>query len=527
MFTNLTIDNHFVESLPGDRDSKNHIRLVRNACYSIVTPTVVARPQLIAVWSDVAELLNLTPEFCASNEFTQLVAGNRLLPSMKPYSMCYGGHQFGTWAGQLGDGRAITLGELKGRDGCSYALQLKGAGTTPYSRNADGLAVLRSSIREFICSEAMHHLGVPTTRALSLITTGETVVRDMLYDGNPQEEPGAIVGRVSPTFVRFGNFEIFAAQQNVDILRQLADYTITEHFPHLLPLGLKHRYVRWFEEVVSATANVVSEWKRVGFVHGVMNTDNMSITGLTIDYGPYGWVENYDLNWTPNTTDAVSKRYTFGAQPKVAHWNLLQLANAIYSLIGEPTPLQHALNEFPKIYQDCERRNLANKLGLLDLKSDDDDFLAEMERVLTATETDMTLFFRGLSSLPISDEDYNEDLVAHLSDAFYHPQEVQGVLRQRLNRWLRSLVKRICRDQIDLVRRRKRMNTVNPLYVPRNYLAQLVIEAAETEDYSLLHEWMDVLQHPYDEQENKGKFAEKRPEWARTRVGCSMLSCSS
>ncbi|MBG3852707.1 YdiU family protein, partial [Xanthomonas hortorum pv. carotae] len=230
---------------------------------------------------------------------------------MQPWAVNYGGHQFGHWAGQLGDGRAISLGEAIGVDGGRYELQLKGAGPTPYSRGADGRAVLRSSIREFLCSEAMHHLGVPTTRALSLVTTGDAVVRDMFYDGRPQREPGAIVCRVAPSFIRFGNFELPSARGDSALLRQWADFTIARDFPELKGAG-ENLYAAWFAQVCERTAVMVAHWMRVGFVHGVMNTDNMSILGLTIDYGPYGWVDDYDPDWTPNTTDAQGRRYRFG-----------------------------------------------------------------------------------------------------------------------------------------------------------------------------------------------------------------------
>jgi uncharacterized protein YdiU (UPF0061 family) len=253
---------------------------------------------------------------------------------MRPYAARYGGHQFGVWAGQLGDGRAITLGELMPRPGERWELQLKGAGRTPYSRTADGRAVLRSSVREFLCSEAMHFLGVPTTRALSLVATGDIVVRDMFYDGNPMPEPGAVVCRVAPSFVRFGNFEIHASRGENELLQRLADYIITEHFKELGP-PTPEVYKLWFEEVCRRTGVMIAHWMRVGFVHGVMNTDNMSILGLTIDYGPYGWLEGYDPAWTPNTTDLPGRRYAYGRQPDVAAWNLARLANALGPLIED------------------------------------------------------------------------------------------------------------------------------------------------------------------------------------------------
>ena len=446
---------------------------------------------------------------------------------MKPYAMCYGGHQFGQWAGQLGDGRAITLGEILGNDGVHYSLQLKGAGKTPYSRTADGLAVLRSSLREFVCSEAMYHLGVPTTRALTLILTGDGVLRDMLYDGNPAVEPGAVICRVAPTFVRFGNFEILTAQNNVELLGQLADFVIEHHFPNIRGGTPKVRYVAMFEEVVDRTAFLMSEWSRVGFVHGVMNTDNMSISGLTIDYGPYGWIENFDLDWTPNTTDATTRRYVFGQQSAVAHWNLLQLANALYPLIREAAPLESALNQYPAIYRNYHQTMMAKKLGLNKLCEHDSEFLQQLEQCLAAIETDMTLFYRYLSNPKLMSDSSLDNRVALIQEACYAPHALQGELRNKFETWLNTLAKKLREQRVDPIARVERMNLVNPLYVPRNYLSQLVIDDIEKGEYDLLHEWMAVLKNPYTPQEGKAKFAEKRPEWAKVRVGCSMLSCSS
>ncbi len=290
------------------------MRQVHGACYSRVDPTPVRAPKLLAWSREVADLLGLDETDLRDPRFAEVFGGNALLPGMVPYAACYGGHQFGNWAGQLGDGRAITLGETVNPQGQRWELQLKGAGPTPYSRRADGRAVLRSSIREFICSEAMHHLGVPTTRALSLVATGEPVIRDMFYDGNARPEPGAIVRRVAPSFIRFGNFEIFASRGEEPLLQQLIDFTIDRDFPELAeaePDSVQRR-LKWFEEVCRRSAVLIAHWMRVGFVHGVMNTDNMSILGLTIDYGPYGWIDNFDPDWTPNTTDAGGRRYRFG-----------------------------------------------------------------------------------------------------------------------------------------------------------------------------------------------------------------------
>ena len=345
----LTFDNRFVAELPADPEAGNFRRQVA-ACYSHVDPTPVAGPKLIGWSPEAAALLDLPGDAGDGAALAEVFAGNRLLPGMQPIATCYGGHQFGNWAGQLGDGRAINLGEIVNKKGERWTLQLKGAGPTPYSRTADGLAVLRSSLREFLCSEAMFHLGVPTTRALSLTLTGDEVVRDILYDGHPAPEPGAVVCRVAPSFTRFGHFEILAARRDVELLRQLLDFTIATDFPHLTAADAETRYLDWFDDVTRRTADMIVHWMRVGFVHGVMNTDNMSVLGLTIDYGPYGWLEDYDPNWTPNTTDAATRRYRFGQQPAVGQWNLLQLANAIYPLIGDAEPLNAILGGYAKRY---------------------------------------------------------------------------------------------------------------------------------------------------------------------------------
>ena len=533
---NLPFDNRFTRELPADPEGANYRRQVMQACYSRVQPAKVARPELVAYACEVAELLDLPGELVESDAFVNALAGNELLPGMDPYATCYGGHQFGNWAGQLGDGRAINLGEIVNRQGKRWALQLKGAGPTPYSRTADGLAVLRSSVREFLCSEAMYHLGVPTTRALSLVLTGEQVVRDMFYNGNPQQEPGAIVCRVSPSFTRFGSFQIFAMRTEIEVLRQLADYTIRTDFPHLSEQSsgsyTPEIYLAWFEEVCRRTAEMIVHWMRVGFVHGVMNTDNMSILGLTIDYGPYGWLENYDPDWTPNTTDAEGRRYIYGHQSQIAYWNIAQFANAIYPLIGEVEPLQQALNRYPEIYEEGRRTMMAKKLGLNKFDPEmDDTLITELLDILPLVETDMTIFYRKLALVDIGvehlDEVSHEDLMVPLMDAYYVPEQLTDEYKSRAGVWIRNYIRRVRQDGTPDETRRSRMNAVNPKYVLRNFLAQLAIDQSEQGDRSLVNDLLDLLRRPYDEQPDQEEYAQKRPDWARQRPGCSMLSCSS
>jgi uncharacterized protein YdiU (UPF0061 family) len=521
----LDFDDSFVRALPADPLPGNEPREVLHACYTRVDPTPVRAPQLLA-WSDaLGRTLGIAPPGSPTGLEAEVLGGNRVLPGMKPYAARYGGHQFGQWAGQLGDGRAITLAELRDRDGRRQELQLKGAGLTPYSRFADGRAVLRSSLREFLCSEAMHHLGVPTTRALSLVGTGETVVRDMFYDGRPAHEPGAVVCRVAPSFVRFGSFEILAASDEPSELQRLADYVILEHYPELGPPS-PAIYARWFEEICRRTAVMIADWMRVGFVHGVMNTDNMSILGLTIDYGPYGWLEGYDPGWTPNTTDNNRRRYCYGRQPEIALWNLARLAESLLPLVGDRAALQRGLEAYGETFNQAWGDQLAAKVGLRSLgETGDDQLVSDLFDALQEDETDMTIFFRRLAEIPLETagaSDADDVLVEPLRPAFYGRAP-----RVRLAAWLRRYVARARQEGVSATERRERMNRVNPKYVLRNYLAQQAIDALERGDGSVMGRIMKVLERPYDDQPGNDDLAERRPEWARNKPGCSALSCSS
>lgn len=527
-FLNFNFNTRFIDRLPADPETENSRRQVISSCFSFVKPRQVEAPQLVVYSKEMAEELGLSENDCHSDLFTQVFSGNHLIDGMKPYAQCYGGHQFGHWAGQLGDGRAINLGEVINKSGRHHILQLKGAGETPYSRTADGLAVLRSSVREFLCSEAMHHLGVPTTRALSLIRTGEMVTRDMFYDGHAKQEPGAVVCRVAPSFLRFGSYEIFAARGDIENLQRLVDYTISTDFPHLGKPS-DEVYTQWFNEICQRTVDMIVHWMRVGFVHGVMNTDNMSILGLTIDYGPYGWLENYDPNWTPNTTDAEGKRYRFGHQAQIAQWNLVQLANALYPLIKQTEPLREAINNFATSYAAQLQVMRASKLGFQSYQAvTDDKLIADLHSLLQLVETDMTIFYRQLAEIDTEDINQTDQaLMAPLLDAYYVSEQLTPEYISKMSQWLRNYQNRISQDNCSNEQRREAMNKVNPKYVLRNYLAQLAIDKAEQNDFSLVNELLDVLRSPYDEQIEKSLFAEKRPDWARVRAGCSMLSCSS
>ncbi len=514
----LNLKDTFNIELPADFVKENFVRQVPNAAFSYVAPTVPKNPTLVHYSPQMLEAVGLTETDAKGKDFLKVFSGAEVLPDTKPFAMCYAGHQFGNFAGQLGDGRAINLFEVK-NNGQHWALQLKGAGKTPYSRGADGLAVLRSSIREYLCSEAMFHLGVPTTRALSLILTGDEVLRDVLYNGNAAYEKGAIVCRVAPSFVRFGNFQIFLVQQDFENLKRLTDYTIRHFFPHLGEPS-KETYIEFFREICERTLDLMIHWERVGFVHGVMNTDNMSILGLTIDYGPYGWLENYDPNWTPNTTDAGQKRYRFGNQASVGVWNLMQLGNALYPLIEDAEPLEEILENYQTSYLPKHVRMMSDKLGLKE--SADTDFIGELEQLMYQTEMDLTLFFRNLSEF---DAKNPHDFWSKLEASSY--SENLKKFKPNWTEFLSNYANILLAENCETSERIAAMKAVNPKYVLRNYMAQLAIDAADAGDYSIVDELFKLLLKPYDEQPEAEKWFAMRPDWAKSKVGCSMLSCSS
>ena len=536
---NLNFEDHFNKELPADPVESNSCRQVEQAAFSFVTPRVPSAPKLLHVANDVADMIGISKAKTQSEEFLKTFSGALVPKDARPFSMCYGGHQFGHWAGQLGDGRAINIGEIS-HGGRRLMLQLKGAGATPYSRTADGLAVLRSSLREHLCSEAMFHLGVPTTRSLSLIATGDEVMRDMMYDGNAGYEPGAVVCRVAPSFIRFGNFQIFASRSDAENLQKLTDYTIRHHFPNLEPN--KAGYIELLRTVAMRTLDMVIHWQRVGFVHGVMNTDNMSIHGDTIDYGPYGWLEGYDHNWTPNTTDRQNQRYRYGHQPQIALWNVMQLANALHVLVEDAAPLQEVLEHYQSQFEVQYHEIMGSKIGLTNVSRDDYEILTQLEELLQLTETDMTIFFRRLANIDVaklktdlaemdgsstSTPKPADDFLAPIMDAFYAPNELAGEVRVKWQAWFQQYVERLNQSNESTEKRIDRMNAQNPKYVLRNYMAQLAIDKAEQGDASLVGELYELLKQPYDEQPENEEWFAQRPEWARHKAGCSMLSCSS
>lgn len=519
----LRLDDSFTRILPADPLETAVPRPVSDAVYSYCMPTPVAAPRLLAWSADTAALLGLPEEPPDPVAVAAVFSGNHLPDGMRPYATCYGGHQFGQWAGQLGDGRAHTLGTVIGPDGVRQEVQLKGAGLTPYSRFADGRAVLRSSVREYLCSEAMHHLGIPTTRALCLVGTGEGVVRDMFYDGRSREEPGAIVTRVAPSFLRIGHYEILAARHETALLQRLLDYTVTTHFPELGKPS-RETCVAWFDAVCERTAELVARWLAVGFVHGVMNTDNLSVLGLTIDYGPYGWLDVYEAGFTPNTSDQGG-RYCFGNQPRIAGWNLNCLANVILAVTGEAAPLEAVLERFGARFEQAYLAQLRAKLGL------PDDLDARQAHALVSglfacfeqVPTDMTIFLRRLGAveptLPTA------AALDHLGEAFYEtPSAAAG---ERLAAWLADWQAVVSTKGEPLAARRARMDAVNPWLIPRNWLAQQAITAAEGGDMKVLERLMRAVRDPYTERAEFADLAARRPAWASDAPGCSALSCSS
>ncbi len=516
----LNIKNTFTTELPADKILENSRRQVSEAVFSYVKPKKTSKPKVLHVSQEMATELGIKEEETKSKFFKNIVTGNEVYQNTKPYAMCYGGHQFGNWAGQLGDGRAINLFEVEHQNK-NWKLQLKGAGETPYSRTADGLAVLRSSIREYLCAEAMFHLGAPTTRSLSLSLSGDKVLRDVLYDGNPAYEKGAIVSRISPSFLRFGNFEIFASRKDTKNLKLLVDYTIKHHFSNLGKPS-KETYINFFKEVSERTLKMIIDWQRVGFVHGVMNTDNMSILGLTIDYGPYGWLEGFDFGWTPNTTDRQNKRYRYGNQPNIGLWNLYQLANALYPIIEEVGPLEAILNQYKIDFEKVSLQMMKSKLGLFVSDENDLELIQSLEDNLQLVETDMTIFFRNLSNFS-----NKIDGLKLIESSFYDLENLSEDVKKRWNLWFKKYTERLHIERVSFKERKEKMDAVNPKYVLRNYMAQLAIDKADKGDYSLIDELFQLLKEPYAEQPKNQKWFAKRPEWARNKVGCSMLSCSS
>ncbi len=511
---NKDFKNDFVANFKGDESGDLSPRQTPGVLYSKAIPTPVKKPKLLAWSQDLAAQLQIaTP----TKEDVEILSGNKVTETMYPYAARYAGHQFGNWAGQLGDGRAITLGEWKTKNN-SWELQLKGAGPTAYSRRADGRAVLRSSVREYLMSEAMHHLGIPTTRALSLVSTGEDILRDMFYDGNAAYEPGAIVLRTAPSFLRFGSFEILAAGKETENLEKLVNWTIENYYPHI---SGENKVLAWFKEVVEKTAFLITEWQRVGFVHGVMNTDNMSILGLSIDYGPFSFLDDYDPQFTPNTTDLPGRRYAFGNQPSIGYWNLGRLASALLHFFDETDELEEALRSYEDIFWEKYYHMMGRKLGLDKVTETDKKMIGRFEEVLGTLKPDMTIFYRLLINLPSKIEEDN--ILTHFTSSFYTTP--QGDPKMAFIDLIQAYGERIKENQISEAERRQVMEKANPKFILRNYMLHQAIEELAKGENELFDKLQTAMKTPYSNEHQE--FFKKRPDWATKKAGCSMLSCSS
>jgi serine/tyrosine/threonine adenylyltransferase len=475
------------------------------AFYTELPPQPLPAPYLVAGNGAVADLLGLDPAIFQHPDFPEIFAGNQLLPGCRPLAAVYSGHQFGVWAGQLGDGRAHLLGGLRNANG-HWEIQLKGAGRTPYSRGADGRAVLRSSIREFLCSEAMAALGIPTTRALCIVGADAPVYRE-------ETETAAVVTRVATSFVRFGSFEHWTARQQPERTQQLADYVIDTFRPHCRDTA--NPYDALLRDVAARTGELMAHWMAVGFMHGVMNTDNMSILGLTLDYGPFGFMEAFNAGHICNHSDTHG-RYSYRNQPHVAQWNLYCLAEALLPLIGDPAQARAAVDEvFGDAFEQVFEQRLRAKLGFAGARDQDEDFIGETFALLQQHQPDFTQFFRALSRLPATvDATTAGKTDAPLRDLF--------IDRSACDAWLTRWRARLAQTPWPDDQRRAVMLASNPKYVLRNWLAESAIRQARNKDFSGIDRLLACLRRPFDEQPEFEAFAALPPDWARhLEVSCS------
>jgi hypothetical protein len=468
------------------------------AFYSRIDPTPLVDPYLVSFNDDAARLIDLDPAEAKRERFLAVMSGNAPLDGCEPFAMLYSGHQFGTYVPQLGDGRALQIGEVVNDRGERWALQLKGSGQTPYSRMADGRAVLRSTIREYLCSEAMHALGIPTTRALCIVGADEPVYRESV-------ETAAVLLRLAPSHVRFGSFEVFYYRGQHEHLQLLAEHVIGEFYPALR--DAPDRYHRFLVEVVERTARLIASWQAVGFSHGVMNTDNMSILGLTLDYGPFGFMERFDHAYVCNHSDTHG-RYAFGNQPHIGIWNLACLAQALTPLVAVEQ-CNAALARYEPAYVEAYSALMRAKLGLATAEPDDPGLVLDLLEIMAKSGVDYTIFFRALG-----------DFRPGVHNAALRDQFVE---REAFDAWSGRYAERLAREASDNAERKSRMSRVNPKYVLRNYLAQIAIEKATVQrDYSEIDRLLGLLRRPFDEQPDMAAYAAPPSEWAREiQVSCS------
>ncbi|MGV2990157.1 protein adenylyltransferase SelO [Vibrio sp. E150_011] len=465
--------------------------------YTPVNPTLLKAPQWVAWNSDLAKDLRLPSVANEYPELLSVLSGSQPLDAFTPLAMKYAGHQFGVYNPDLGDGRGLLLGEIKDRYGNVQDVHIKGAGKTPYSRMGDGRAVLRSTIREYLCSEAMYGLGIPTTRALGMMVSDTPVYRERV-------EQGALLIRLSESHVRFGHFEHFFYSGQHSELKLLVDKVIEWHFSD--SLKHEHVYADFFTQVVEKTAVMIAGWQSVGFAHGVMNTDNMSILGQTFDYGPFGFLDDYEPGYICNHSD-YQGRYAFDNQPSIALWNLTALAHALSPLIDREH-LDAALQHFTPTLQREYSQKMRAKLGILSKLPEDGAFFNETFDFLERHHVDFCLFFRALSNLDTQNRSTVTDL--------FHD-------REGAEAWLEIYLSRVELESLSNVERCARMRAVNPKYILRNYLAQQAIESAEQGDFSLVDDLIYVLKTPYDEHVNHASFASLPPDWGKKME----ISCSS
>ena len=488
--------NRQLETLSFD----NSYARLPTAFYSTLNPTPFASsPYLVSVNPAAAELIDLDPGEAKRPEFAALFGGGMLAPGMEPLAMLYSGHQFGVYVPQLGDGRAILLGEAINERSERWDLHLKGAGMTPFSRDGDGRAVLRSTIREYLCSEAMHALGIPTTRALCIVGSDDKVYRE-------QVETGATLLRMAPSHVRFGTFEIFYYRKQYEWLKVLADFVIDGHFAHLRDANDK--YARFFTEVVERTARLIARWQAAGWAHGVMNTDNMSIIGLTLDYGPFGFMDDYDAGFICNHSDH-NGRYAFNQQPYIGLWNLSCLAQALLPL-AEKEALKAGLDAYTPLFEREYLALMQAKLGLMQGQAEDEGLVHDLLSLLQGSHADYTIIFRELGTFASGPGATNEHLREHF------------VNRDRFDEWALRYRDRLRGERSRDGERQQAMNRVNPRYVLRNYLAQTAIEKAQQKDFSEVDRLLMLLQLPYTDQPGMDAYAACPPNWGKhLSVSCS------
>ncbi|XP_075443740.1 protein nucleotidyltransferase YdiU-like isoform X2 [Ascaphus truei] len=508
-----------IAEFPIDPIKENYVRRVKSCIFSLVYPTpFTSAVQLVAVSEDVLEnLLDLHLSVAETNAFLQFVSGGKTMPGSVPLAHRYGGHQFGAWAGQLGDGRAHLIGTYINRYGERWELQLKGSGRTPYSRSGDGRAVLRSSVREFLCSEAMHYLGIPSSRAASLVVSNDAVWRDQFYNGNLKKERGAIVLRVAKSWFRIGSLEIVAQYGEIDLLRELVDFIIEEHFLSISRSD-PNKVLAFFSSVVSQTANLIALWMSVGFAHGVCNTDNFSLLSITIDYGPFGFMERYDADYVPNTSDDGG-RYKIGNQANVGMFNLNKLLVALKPLMDtrQRQLASQVLGGFPDLYYQRFTELFRAKLGFLGEREQDLTLIASFLNLMEDTKPDFTMTFRQLSEI-------TREQLQNLSI----PQEYFALYdlsqHKKFPDWVALYLQRLKSPGDSDPERRQRMTGINPIYVLRNWMAESAVRKAEMNDFSEVHLLQKVLRRPFHAQKiaERAGYSQRPPSWAKeVKVSCS------